>query len=687
MSWVDGEAAPVVGVQQWLRAGDYDRVEALLADLKALGVRELRTGFSWTDWYTPQGRDWYDWLLPRLAREVNVLPCFPYTPPSLGIEPTTSAPRRSPQAYADALDAVIARLGANFRWVELLWKEPDNLNDWDRRLDAEWNIFCEIIRAAAYRANQCGKCTVLGGMSPTDPNWLALLCDRGVIDSIDAVGLRGFPDTREFDWNDWGKPLAGVRATLHARGFDPAIWITEAGYSTWRFDEYRQLCSFNALVQAPAARVYWSSMYDLHPGQCHLDGFPEDERHYHFGLKDVHARPKLLYRTWAAEGRSGIHALTELVQARPSDAARLKTASKSSGNGKVSEQRPALITGGAGFIGTNLAARLLNDGREVVIFDNLMRPGAERNLRWLHDTYRHGLKVQIVDVRDPHLVRNAVHEAGCVYHLAAQVAVTTSLSAPVEDFEINARGTLNVLEALRDLKSPPPLVFTSSNKVYGALNGMELRATSMRYEPAFEHTSIDEHCQLDFHSPYGCSKGAADQYVLDYARTYDLPATVFRMSCIFGPHQFGNEDQGWVAHFLIRALEGQPITIYGDGRQVRDVLYVDDLIEALLAAEQRIGRLAGRAFNIGGGGANSLSLLELVEQIAKLQGAPPELRYDDWRSGDQKYYVSDTTRFRDATGWTPRVSALDGIAALAQWLPRSCGSGYAPPSARPVVVR
>jgi CDP-paratose 2-epimerase len=670
MSRVDGETAPVVGVQEWLRPGEYDRVEALLADLKALGIRELRTGFSWADWYASQGRDWYDWLLPRLAREVNVLPCFTYTPPSLGIEPKTSAPPRSPQAYADFLDVMITRLGAHFTWVEL-WNEPNNLSDWDWRLDPGWNIYCEMIGAAAYWAKQRGKRTVLGGMSPIDPNWLALLCDRGVIDYIDAVGVHGFPGTWEFDWTNWAEHLARVRATLNARGFDPAIWITEAGYSTWRFDEFRQLCLFDALVQAPAARVYWYSMHDLHPDRCHQDGFHEDERHYHFGLKDARGRPKLLYRTWAAEGRSGVRALTELGQAAPADATRLKTAPKLNGNGKVSEQRPALITGGAGFIGTNLAARLLDDGRDVVIFDNLMRPGAECNLRWLHDTYRRGLKVQIVDVRDPYLVRRAVREAGCVFHLAAQVAVTTSLSAPVEDFEINARGTLNVLEALRDLDSPPPLVFTSSNKVYGALDEIELRAKPLRYEPLFLRASIDEHCGLDFHSPYGCSKGAADQYVLDYARTFGLPATVFRMSCIFGPHQFGNEDQGWVAHFLIRALEGQPITIYGDGRQVRDVLYVDDLIKALLAAERGIERLAGQAFNIGGGGANSLSLLELIEQIAKLQGAPPELRYDDWRSGDQKYYVSDINRFRDATGWAPCVSAHDGVAALAQWLRES----------------
>jgi CDP-paratose 2-epimerase len=350
--------------------------------------------------------------------------------------------------------------------------------------------------------------------------------------------------------------------------------------------------------------------------------------------------------------------------------------------------RPVLITGGAGFIGTNLAARLLNEGREVLIFDNLSRPGVERNLQWLENSYPCGLRTQIADIRQPELVRDAVRQAGCVFHLAAQVAVTTSLANPLEDFEINARGTLNVLEALRSLPDPPPLVFTSSNKVYGSLDQLELRTTKLRYEPAdleFRRAGFNEHCGLDFHSPYGCSKGAADQYVLDYARCFGLPAVVFRMSCIYGPHQFGNEDQGWVAHFLIQALQGRGITIYGDGRQVRDVLYVDDLVEALLAAERDVARIGGQAFNIGGGPANTLSLLELVEHIAELTGERPELRFDGWRNGDQKRYVSDISRFHAATGWAPGTAAREGVARLAAWLRAHRGTKE-PQAARPAVA-
>jgi CDP-paratose 2-epimerase len=331
-----------------------------------------------------------------------------------------------------------------------------------------------------------------------------------------------------------------------------------------------------------------------------------------------------------------------------------------------------LITGGAGFVGTNLAARLLRDGREVLILDSLARAGVEENLRWLRDTYGSALSVEVGDVRDRALVRSAVARADAVFHFAAQVAVTTSLAEPMEDFEVNARGTLNVLEAIRKRPSPPPLVFTSTNKVYGALSDLAMRQTARRYEPGHDHirTGIGEERALDFHSPYGCSKGAADQYVLDYARTFGLPTIVFRMSCIYGPHQFGTEDQGWVAHFLIQALRGRPITVYGDGRQVRDLLFVEDLVEALLLAMRRMPTESGRAFNIGGGPGNAVSLLELLDMIGEITGRLPQVRFDDWRPGDQKYYVSNTARFEKATGWRPRTGVRHGLERLAGWLGR-----------------
>jgi CDP-paratose 2-epimerase len=264
-----------------------------------------------------------------------------------------------------------------------------------------------------------------------------------------------------------------------------------------------------------------------------------------------------------------------------------------------------------------------------------------------------------------------VQQASQVFHFAAQVAVTTSLTDPVEDFEVNGRGTLNVLEAIRAQTSPAPLIFTSTNKVYGALDDVGLRRRNLRYEPtdpSLRQTGVSENRPLDFHSPYGCSKGTADQYVLDYARTYGLPAIVFRMSCIYGAHQFGTEDQGWVAHFLIRALDGQPITLYGDGRQVRDILSVEDLVDAFLLAQEHMASETGQAFNIGGGPGNTVSLLELLELIGELLGHKPAVGLDAWRTGDQRYYVSDTGKFQRATGWKPQITVQDGLERLLRWL-------------------
>jgi CDP-paratose 2-epimerase len=332
---------------------------------------------------------------------------------------------------------------------------------------------------------------------------------------------------------------------------------------------------------------------------------------------------------------------------------------------------PVLITGGCGFIGTNLAHRILTSGRPVLLYDNLSRPGVEQNLAWLLQTHGDLVHIEAADIRDARSVRRAVDRASQVFHFAAQVAVTTSLVNAVEDFEVNARGTLNLLEALRAQDNPPPLVFTSTNKVYGRLGDVNIRMAGTRYEPeddAIRGSGIDETRPLDFHSPYGCSKGAADQYVLDYTRTFGISAVVFRMSCIYGPHQFGTEDQGWVAHFLIRALRGEPITVYGDGKQVRDVLHVDDLVNAFLLAQAHMPRIVGEAFNIGGGPQNTISLLELFDLIEGIHGRRPDLRAGAWRPGDQRYYVSDTHKMHAATGWSPKISAAEGAHHLYTWL-------------------
>ena len=330
--------------------------------------------------------------------------------------------------------------------------------------------------------------------------------------------------------------------------------------------------------------------------------------------------------------------------------------------------RPVLITGGAGFIGTNLANSLLRTGRLVRIFDNLSRPGAEHNLRWLRAAHGSRMQVEQGEVQSTARLREALADVGTVFHLAAQVAVTTSLADPRDDFAVNAAGTLNLLELIRETGRRIALVFTSTNKVYGALDDLPLVALATRYHPAVDPSGIDETRPLSFHSPYGCSKGTADQYVLDYARGYGVEATVFRMSCIYGPHQYGTEDQGWVAHFLIRAQQELPITIFGDGRQVRDLLYVDDLIEAFLLAEDHLPEIAGEPFNIGGGPDNTISLCELVEQISTLNNGPPENAYGPWRASDQRWYVSDLRKFERATGWQPKINVEQGIRQLHQWI-------------------
>jgi CDP-paratose 2-epimerase len=304
--------------------------------------------------------------------------------------------------------------------------------------------------------------------------------------------------------------------------------------------------------------------------------------------------------------------------------------------------------------------------------DSLARAGSERNIAWLRSRFdEERLDVVLVDVRDRRGLRRALRGATSVFHLAAQVAVTTSVEDPRADFEVNLGGTVTLLEEVRRLPEPPSVLFTSTNKVYGALPDVELERIGDHWLPVdrrLREWGIDERRPLDFCTPYGCSKGGADQYVLDYAKTFGLPAAVLRMSCIYGPHQHGNEDQGWVAHFLIRARAGDELTIYGDGAQVRDVLHVDDLVRAFLLVRERIGQIAGTAFNAGGGPDNAISLLELLDLIEDLHGVRPAVRFAEERIGDQRWYVSDTSRLRAATGWAPRIGAAEGIAALDGWL-------------------
>lgn len=328
-----------------------------------------------------------------------------------------------------------------------------------------------------------------------------------------------------------------------------------------------------------------------------------------------------------------------------------------------------LVTGGIGFIGTNLSHRLLREGHDVILYDNISRTGVQQNLDWLRAQHRDRLQFVEGDVRDFDTVEKAMLGADAVFHLAAQVAVTTSVVKPREDFSINAQGTLNVLEAARDAKPMPVVLYTSTNKVYGGLEHLRVVEHPSRYEFEDLPHGVPETCPLDFHSPYGCSKGAGDQYVRDYHRIYGLPSVVFRMSCIYGPQQLGNEDQGWVAHFAITGLRGGHLTIYGDGKQVRDLLYVDDLVELMLRAWANIDRTAGQVYNVGGGPANTISVwAELRDPLKHLLGKLPLVDYSAFRPGDQRIYVSDIRKAHQHLGWMPKVGVMDGLRCMVERL-------------------
>ena len=329
-----------------------------------------------------------------------------------------------------------------------------------------------------------------------------------------------------------------------------------------------------------------------------------------------------------------------------------------------------LITGGAGFIGSNYVQRLLERGNQITIYDNLSRPGAALNLKWLSQGHSDGAFELIVgDVRDVALLTATARSADVIVHLAGQVAVTTSVTHPREDFECNALGTFNVLEAARLSGRNPNILYASTNKVYGGMEEVRVLEKDTRYEYADYPLGMPESINLDFHSPYGCSKGAGDQYVRDYYRIYSLPTVVFRQSCIYGPRQFGIEDQGWLAWFIIAAITQRPITIYGNGKQVRDVLHVDDLLDFYDLALANIETTAGQVYNIGGGAQNTISVWkEFSPKLERLLGRQIPVSWSDWRPGDQPVYISDIRKAEKQLGWKPKINVDEGLQRLYQWV-------------------
>ena len=327
------------------------------------------------------------------------------------------------------------------------------------------------------------------------------------------------------------------------------------------------------------------------------------------------------------------------------------------------------VTGGAGFIGINLCEKLVLAGHPVVIFDDLSRVGAEKNLIWLREKYPHKVDFIRSDISTgEENLKEFVGHSDVIFHLAGQVAVTKSLTDPKHDFAVNVHGTFNLLEAIRHSDSKPGLIYASTNKVYGDLVDLQVSENDYRFELVNSPLGVPEKQPLDFSSPYGCSKGAADQYVRDYARSYGLSTIVLRQSCIYGPRQFGVEDQGWLSWFVIAAITGQPITIYGNGKQVRDILYIDDLTELFLALARNIRRLSGETFNVGGGAENTISLLEFIKTLEDILDKKISYNFEDARVGDQPIYVSDIRKVTSMTGWSPKNTVKCGVTRLIQWV-------------------
>lgn len=327
-----------------------------------------------------------------------------------------------------------------------------------------------------------------------------------------------------------------------------------------------------------------------------------------------------------------------------------------------------LVTGGAGFIGSNYVHRLLARGEKVTIYDNLSR--TKRNIEWLKSGFgENAFDLIIADVRDAYRITEAAKTSDVVAHLAGQVAVTTSVTNPRDDFESNALGTFNVLEAARLSGRNPIVLYASTNKVYGGMEEVELFEEPTRWRYKDLVNGCPETQPLDFHSPYGCSKGTGDQYVRDYARIYNLPTVVFRQSCIYGPRQFGIEDQGWVAWFIIAAVMGRAMTIYGDGKQVRDILHVNDLINAYDLAVEKIDIAKGQVYNLGGGPANVMSIwAEFGPKLEGMLGKPIVPARGDWRPGDQRVFYADVSRAQRELGWTPNISVDEGVQMLFDWV-------------------
>ncbi len=608
-------SSSTVGVVNYFHIHDAAAVERVIKGLEKMGVTHLRTGVSWCDWETDGGPQWYEWVLGELCSRFSVLPCVLYTPPAKGLLPKTSSPPRDPEDYGRFVDLLLGSYPKTFEYVEL-WNEPNNYIEWDWTIDPEWTIFARMIASGAESAHAHGVKTVLGGMSPLDPNWLNLMFLRGAMEKIDVVGIHGFPGTWEAVWEGWGSHVGRVQEVLDRHSSGAEVWITECGFSTWAHDEFRQLQTLVEVMDAPVPRAYWYSAEDLDSARETLDGFHCDERAYHFGLHRRDGTPKLAARIWGGGGLPAIRQMSEFGFA----------------TGSTENLSPAtLVTGGAGTVGTALVERLAAGGRNVVVLDNLSRPGSEHNLRRLKETYPE-LRAEIADIRDPFAVRRSL--AGCdeVFHLAAPSPAVALLDPPL-DLAVNLQGTMNLLEEVRRLPAPPALVYASSLEVY---------------EPGLDGDAIPENHPLSFQGLAGCSKGAADQYVLRYGSAFGFPTIVLRLGYVLGQ----DVDDAWLDSLIAGSR----------GVGSRDLLFVEDAVSALLLAMENYDALSGGAYNIGGGSANAVTLAEVVEDLygSVATGADDSAP----APAHSRSYVADTTAFSTITGWRPQMGVAGLISRL-----------------------
>jgi CDP-paratose 2-epimerase len=457
------------GFVEWFRPGEYERTERLLPQIIASGASYLRTHLSWAEYLAPGGEEWFDWLMPQLGSQIDLLPCLHYTPPSMSRTGRSNGPPQDLKSYADFVDHVLTRYGEHFTHVEL-WNEPNNLLDWDWREDTDFLLFSEMVGGAAYWAKQRGFKPVLGGPCPFDPYWLNLMGERGVLNVVDAVGFHGFPgtwDSEEGTWGGWDMHLGEMRRIIDR--FNPAIRNLDHRNRLFHLAQRRD--GAGPAVHEGSDRAGGSHVLVFLAGRgagragsgrpvVRSAALSPRCRHHD-------NQPKLLARLLLEGGVS-----------RLEDVAKLATPNLSTG------AAPIVVTGGSGFIGSNLADSFLRDGEDVVILDNLGRSGVDQNLGWL--TQRHGERVHpvLADVRDLRGIEAAFTDAKAVFHLAAQTAVTTSLVHPIDDFEANARGTINVLESVRKAGKRAPVIFASTNKVYGALEDVHMLELDDRYIPA-----------------------------------------------------------------------------------------------------------------------------------------------------------------------------------------------------------